>query len=169
MQFETTVRDKVFTIELDQHASEAHVNDDKMSYDLIFQESGRVLFRTGTKLYKIDNISIENQKVSFSVNGRFVEALVKNEQELLLEKLGFQTDLSALEGQLDAPMPGKILELLVNEGDAVEAGQPVIILEAMKMENELKAPVAGTVSSLHVSENDNVEKNQSLLEIEPRG
>ncbi|MEX0647161.1 MAG: acetyl-CoA carboxylase biotin carboxyl carrier protein subunit, partial [Balneolaceae bacterium] len=67
------------------------------------------------------------------------------------------------------PMPGKILELLVQEGDSVEAGQPVIILEAMKMENELKAPIQGKVATLQISQNDNVEKNQPLLEIEPRG
>lgn len=169
MQFETSVQDKVLTIDLDDKASEARINGNSLPYELIFQENGRILFRTGTKLYKIDNISVENQKVSFSVNGRFVETTVKNEQELLLEKLGFKTDLSSLEGQLNAPMPGKILELLVQEEASVEAGEPVIILEAMKMENELKAPVSGKVVSLQVAENDSVEKNQPLLEIEPRG
>lgn len=169
MQFETSVQDKVLTIDLDDKASEARINGNSLPYELIFQENRRILFRTGTKLYKIDNISVENQKVSFSVNGRFVETTVKNEQELLLEKLGFKTDLTSLEGQLNAPMPGKILELLVQEEASVEAGEPVIILEAMKMENELKAPVSGKVVSLQVAENDNVEKNQPLLEIEPRG
>jgi biotin carboxyl carrier protein len=66
-------------------------------------------------------------------------------------------------------MPGKILELLVSEGDEVEEHQPVLILEAMKMENELKSQVKGVVSKLHITEGDNVEKNQILLEIEASG
>lgn len=169
MQFETTVGDNVLTVDLNTEAFEAQVNGSRLPYKLIIQENGRVLLRTGTKLYKIDNISIENQRVSFSVNGCFVETTVKDEQELLLEKLGFKTDLSSQEGQLNAPMPGKILELLVQEEASVEEGEPVIILEAMKMENELKAPVSGKVVSLQVAENDSVEKNQPLLEIEPRG
>ncbi|MEX0904818.1 MAG: acetyl-CoA carboxylase biotin carboxyl carrier protein subunit [Balneolaceae bacterium] len=169
MQFETTIQDQVFNVEIDSEGSGVQVNGNSFSYELMFQENGRVLFRTGTKLYKIDNISVDNQKVSFSLNGRFTEAVVKNEQELLLEKLGFKTGLASQEGRLHAPMPGKILELLVQEGDSVEAGQPVIILEAMKMENELKAPIQGKVATLQISQNDNVEKNQPLLEIEPRG
>lgn len=51
---------------------------------------------------------------------------------------------------LTAPMPGTILKLLVNQGDAVTANQPVMILEAMKMENEIVAPKDGTVAEIFV-------------------
>jgi len=53
-------------------------------------------------------------------------------------------------GRLDvsAPMPGKIVRLLASEGDSVEAGQGLLVMEAMKMQNELKAPKAGRVVSL---------------------
>lgn len=167
--FESSIDDQIFEVSLNDDQSAATVNGRDLPYEIIRQKSGRILFRTGTKLYKIDNISIENRSVAFSINGQYVETSVKDEQELLLEKLGFDTIGVASAGQLDAPMPGKILDLLVAEGDEVEEGQPVIILEAMKMENELKAPATGKVVALDVSQNDNVEKNQSLLEIEPRG
>ena len=72
-------------------------------------------------------------------------------------------------GDLKAPMPGKILDILVKEGDEVALGDPVMILEAMKMENELKSPADGILEALHVEKGDNVEKNQLLLEISPRG
>ncbi len=169
MQFESTIHDKTFEVTLNEEASTASVNDRELSYELIVQPGGRVLFRTGTKLHIIDNITVEKQTVSFSIDGKFVTASVKDEQELLLEKLGFSTDELASAGLLEAPMPGKILELLVGEGDEVEAGEPVAILEAMKMENELKAPASGVVSTISVSLNDSVEKNQPILEIEPRG
>jgi biotin carboxyl carrier protein len=68
--------------------------------------------------------------------------------------------------QIVAPLPGVVLNILVNVGDKVSAGQTVIILEAMKMENEIAAPVSGTVSSLLVSKGQSVNTNETLLTIE---
>lgn len=169
MQFESEIDGEVFGVELNDTQTEAIVNDRQLPLEVIIQKSGRILLRTGTKIYKIDNIEIDGSHVSFSINGRYLEATVKDEQELLLEKLGFHAGAVTSTGSLNAPMPGKILELLINDGDTVEEGQPVLILEAMKMENELKAPANGVVSILHVQEGDNVEKNQILIEIEPSG
>lgn len=169
MQFESTIDDRSFDVEIDHEKHSATVDGKEMTYELIYQSNGRVLFRSGTKLYIIDNIEVDKQNISFSIDGMFVKTVVKDEQELLLERLGFSTDELASVGLLEAPMPGKILELLVAEGDEVEEGQPVAILEAMKMENELKAPASGIVASVSVSESENVEKNQTILEIEPRG
>ena len=61
-----------------------------------------------------------------------------------------------------APMPGKILGVKVNAGDAVEKGQVVMILEAMKMENEIVAPEAGTVASVDVQTGASVEAGAVL-------
>lgn len=169
MQFEVNYKDKTSRLELDIEQSTAELDGKTVSYSLVRQPGGRLLFRKGTKLWKIDNISVDHQKVSFSVNGQYVEAIVKDEQDLLLEELGFRTDVIADVGLLEAPMPGKILDMLIQEGDFVEEGQPVIILEAMKMENELKAPATGNVVVIHASTGDSVEKSQPLLEIEPRG
>ena len=55
-----------------------------------------------------------------------------------------------------APMPGKVVRILVAAGDAVEAGQGIIVVEAMKMQNEMKAPRAGRVAAIHAKENDSV-------------
>jgi pyruvate carboxylase subunit B len=73
---------------------------------------------------------------------------------------------AASEGAVTAIMPGKIIRLLVNEGDSVAEGDVVCILEAMKMENELKAPKAGTVKVLHVQRGQDVESGAVLAEIE---
>lgn len=69
-------------------------------------------------------------------------------------------------GTVAAIMPGKIIRVLVREGQSVEAGQPVCILEAMKMENELRAHCRGTVRAVYVKAGDDVEKGQALVEIE---
>ncbi len=69
-------------------------------------------------------------------------------------------------GAVTAIMPGKIIRILVKEGDTVAAGDVVCLLEAMKMENELKAPQAGVVKVLHVQPGQDVERGAVLAEIE---
>ena len=69
-------------------------------------------------------------------------------------------------GALSAPMPGKVIRLAAQPGDAVEAGQVLVVLEAMKMEHELTAPAAGTLSELHVAEGDQVEAGAPLVVVE---
>lgn len=169
MQFEAIIHDSVFEISLHLDETRATVNNNEVEFEIVEQTNSQILFRIGTKLYKIRNIQVNGGEIECTVNGRWISATIKNEQQLLLEKLGFKTTAEKSIGSLQAPMPGKILELLSAEGDEVELGDPVAILEAMKMENELKAPCAGTILSISVTNGSNVEKNQLLLEIEPRG
>ncbi|MCH7922529.1 MAG: biotin/lipoyl-binding protein [Nitrospinae bacterium] len=67
---------------------------------------------------------------------------------------------------VSSSMPGRVVTLLVSEGDEVEEGQGVIVIEAMKMENELKAPKAGQVTEVCVVADDATEAGQALLVIE---
>lgn len=169
MKFEATINDEVTELELVEEAGEVQFDDSNESYEFHRQPNGRYLLRMGTKLYKIDNVEYDKHKVIFTLNGSWHEVEVRNEQDLLLDRLGFKTAGEIGEGELNAPMPGKILEVLVSEGDEVELGQPVAILEAMKMENELKAPVQGTVTTIAVAKGDSLEKNALILEIEASG
>ena len=68
-----------------------------------------------------------------------------------------------------ALMPGKVLKLLVQPGEAVEEGQPLLILEAMKMQNEYTAPTATRVAAIHVEEGVNVEINAPMVSLEHLG
>ena len=68
--------------------------------------------------------------------------------------------------RLTAPMPGKLVRLLVAAGQEVAAGQGLLVMEAMKMENELKAPRAGRVRDIHVAERQAVETGALLLVLE---
>jgi pyruvate carboxylase subunit B len=169
MKFEATIDDKVTELELLEDSGEVQFGDKKQSYQFHRQENGRYLLRMGTKCYRIDNVEYDKHTVTFTLNGHWHEVDVRNEQDLLLDRLGFKRAGEVGEGELNAPMPGKILEILVTEGDEVELGEPVAILEAMKMENELKAPVSGTVASISVAQGDSLEKNAVILEIEASG
>jgi biotin carboxyl carrier protein len=66
-----------------------------------------------------------------------------------------------------APMPGKVVRILVAVGDEVDAGRGIIVVEAMKMQNEMKAPRAGRVAAIQVKENDSVVAGAVLAIIEP--
>ncbi|TCS38199.1 sodium-extruding oxaloacetate decarboxylase subunit alpha [Reinekea marinisedimentorum] len=68
-------------------------------------------------------------------------------------------------GHVTATMPGNVVELLVKEGDSVEAGQAVMVAEAMKMETEIHANVAGTVKAIYVGKGDRVTPGEVLIEI----
>ncbi len=65
-----------------------------------------------------------------------------------------------------APLPGTIIEILVQPGDEIQAGQAVVVLEAMKMENELQAEFAGTVASVNVQEGDVVRAGTEIITID---
>ena len=70
-------------------------------------------------------------------------------------------------GEVHAPMPGLIVDVLVAKGAEVEAGQPVVIVEAMKMQNELVAPLKGRVARISVEPGATVETGQLLIAIQP--
>ncbi len=72
-------------------------------------------------------------------------------------------------GEVTAPMPGLILDIMVAVGDHVVAGTPVIKMEAMKMENEIPSPVNGTVKTIAVKVGDNVSTDETLIAIEEDG
>lgn len=69
------------------------------------------------------------------------------------------------DGVVRSPMPGRIISVSVSVGDTVTRGQPVLVLESMKMENTIASPVDGTVSAVHVAAGDSVQHGQTLAEI----
>ncbi len=69
------------------------------------------------------------------------------------------------DGRVKAPIPGLVTRLLVKQGETVEPGQPLLILEAMKMENEIRAPRGGIVQQLHVQAGESVARDALLVEI----
>jgi pyruvate carboxylase subunit B len=70
-------------------------------------------------------------------------------------------------GHVTAAMPGTIVEVLVSAGQKVNAGDPMLVIEAMKMENEVQAPVSGTVVGIFAAKGEAVTPDMALLEIEP--
>lgn len=96
------------------------------------------------------------------VRGSVIELTVQDERR---KRLSLQDGNASQDGpqMIKSPMPGKVVKILVQEGQEVEENTPVIVIEAMKMENELRAVKSGTVSKIMVSEAEAVEGNAKLL------
>ena len=81
----------------------------------------------------------------------------------IVDPLAPPPDADTGAGRLSAPMPGRVVQLLVAPGDAVRRGQPLAVLEAMKMEHTIAAPRDGTVAAVHCAAGDLVEEGTELI------
>lgn len=164
MKYITTVDDQQFEIEVvDEH----HI-------------------RIGDRLLQVDFESVSGQPVfSLILDGRSYESFVYQGEEdwdVLLRGRQYQVKvederekrLKAAAGggvaeggefHLKAPMPGLVVAILVEEGQPVQKGQVMLILESMKMQNELKSPRDGKVSRIKVKPGESVEQKQALLSV----
>ena len=95
------------------------------------------------------------------------EVRVRDLRELARAAASGRQEARGGDGLVRASMPGIVTQLLVAGGEAVEIGQPLLILEAMKMENEIAAGTAGLVSAVHVAVGQSVTKGDKLIEVEP--
>ena len=100
------------------------------------------------------------------INGVKRVCRVMDERAKLLETMGMSISGSAGTGDVHAPMPGKVLQVLVKPGDNVEEGSPLLVLEAMKMENVIKSSMSGTVQAVPAGEGQAVEKGALLVGFE---
>ena len=98
------------------------------------------------------------------MNGKSATIRIKDRFDLLLDEMGMNLTETGILEDIKAPMPGLILDIMVNEGDFLKKGEPVLVLEAMKMENTIKSSGEGLVKSVKVAVGDSVEKNQVLVQ-----
>ena len=98
--------------------------------------------------------------------GQQYPVTVEDEREKRLRAAAGSSVSEAGEYHLKSPMPGMVVTIPVEEGQEIEQGQVVLILESMKMQNELKSPRAGTVGRIRVKPGESVEQRQTLLSVQ---
>ena len=101
--------------------------------------------------------------VTIAAGGFTFEVRLQNRLDQVLEKFGLGGSATAKAADLKAPMPGLVHRVLVQPGQAVDKGTPLLVLVAMKMENMIKAQAPGTVAKVLVKEGDKVEKGTVLI------
>jgi len=147
------------TINLDSNENNVHVEE---------LEHGVYEVSSGGKSEIIEVLSIDFETKSMKIRHKHHvhDILFKNDLDLVLDKMGIKREVENLSTDIKAPMPGKVIEIAVKEGDKIERGAAIIILEAMKMENVLKAEVDCSIKKVLVNSSESVEKNQVLVEFD---
>jgi len=105
-----------------------------------------------------------NKAVILKINGSVHKVEIKDRYDLLLEKMGISSASAGKISSIKAPMPGLIVQIMVKAGDNIKPGDPLLVLEAMKMENMIKASTEATVAQVKVKQGNSVEKGQVLIE-----
>lgn len=103
---------------------------------------------------------------TFKINGVKYSLHIADHYERLIQQLGLSIGTSQKQNVVKAPMPGLVLNVMVEAGQMVSKGDPLLILEAMKMENVLKAASDGQIKRVAVKKGEAVEKGLLLLEME---
>ncbi len=114
----------------------------------------------------IQSIDYQNKTATVRVHNQTYQVNISDKYDQLVKKMGLSIASNAIARDVKAPMPGLVLDILVEAGQAIEKGDSLLILEAMKMENVLKAAGSGTIKSIEVAKGAAVDKNQILIELE---
>jgi len=115
---------------------------------------------------KVHGSDATGKKLRIEVEGEMFDVEIKGKLDQMLEKMGFGIGKGKRVSDVKAPMPGLVLQVLVTEGQEVKDGEPVLILEAMKMENSIMLQGAAKIKKIHVKNGQSVEKGQALVELE---
>lgn len=143
----------------------AFANGDTANLDFIPVDENHFHIIKDNKKYLAELVKADYYAKTFTlnVNGNYYDILLKDTFDNLAESMGLSVESSAKMNEVNAPMPGLILDIMVKEGDQVEKGTPLLILEAMKMENVIKATGVGAVKKIEVTQNTAVAKGDVLI------
>jgi biotin carboxyl carrier protein len=144
-----------------EHGSVTRYEFSRSEYQYM-DETISFLFKNSSYL-----LDVTNDGLNYTVytRGAFRTIKLYNEEKILHESLKTGGALGRSSG-LTSQMPGKIRKVFVKAGDTVKAGDPLLIMEAMKMENEIRADHEGKVATVHVTEGVNIEANAPLISFE---
>lgn len=165
MIYEVTIGEKTRLVELVRSGPDWLCKIDGRSFplDVAAIQPNMLSLLVDSKSYEVKQESASGE-VSIVVGHRQFSATVRDPRSLRSRR---RRDAGGSgPKKVSAPMPGKVVRVLVQIGEPVDAGQGVVIIEAMKMQNELKSPKKGVVKKLHAPEGVLVEAGQVLAEIE---
>ena len=107
-----------------------------------------------------------NRCYIIDLNGNLYYVKIGSPLDKLIEKMGFESSTSKITNVISTPMPGIIIDMKVGKGDEVEEGDPLFILEAMKMENAIISPKKARIKNVWANKGDSVEKGKRIIELE---
>ena len=165
MNYEVRINEKVFRLELDHSEGKWHckLNGIPLSIDAVLTRPNVLSILLDGNSYEVKREFTSNDLHLWVGSSRyFVE--VSDLRSFRNRKSGTAANQGLQ--KLSAAMPGKVVRILLQEGAQVEAGQGILVVEAMKMQNEIKSPKAGTIQRIMVTTGDPVNAGDTVAIVE---
>ena len=139
-----------------------------ISYDMARMGENSIHVLREHQSYKTAILKADFHAKSYrvAVNGKPYDVRIADLLDGLISDMGFELGSARNISQIEAPMPGLILDIQVKQGDSVSEGDPLLVLEAMKMENVILSPREGVIKKVAVSKGMAVDKKHLLVEFE---
>ncbi|WP_337865611.1 acetyl-CoA carboxylase biotin carboxyl carrier protein subunit [Ignavibacterium sp.] len=164
-EYVSRVGNSKYTIKFSESNS-VFVNGSKFEYSLKKISTTNYVISINKKSLLCSVIENKNSSFEININGNSFRvkshSLIADKAEELIKDIEKTASVGII---VKAPMPGLILKIKKQNGDNVERGETVMILEAMKMENEIRAPISGKIFFNSIKEGSGIEKNTKLFEI----
>lgn len=169
MPVEIKVEDRVAWVNLlnqDGNLLEVEVDGKIYNVDLLHTLDGTFSILESGHSYNIELVphNVPKKYTAHTLYKSFEIEVIDAEARYLINRGG--NGFGSNEKNISSPMPGKVVKILVSEGDPIKKGETAVIISAMKMESEYKAPKDGLVKKINIKEGETVEGNQILIELE---
>ncbi|MEW6701948.1 MAG: acetyl-CoA carboxylase biotin carboxyl carrier protein subunit [Bacteroidota bacterium] len=142
------------------------IDNKKAAVEISPISNNAYIMRYGRKVFEIASNKLDKNKFGFLINGYYFNTTVRTLLQETAEELQKNKSKAKHHSDVKAPMPGLILKMKKKAGDNVMLGEPILLLEAMKMENELRSPSSGIIKEVFFREGQSVEKDSIILTIE---
>lgn len=166
--YEINSTNRKFNVVVSDNPGEGTINDSNYNVDVKKIDENKYHIIKDSKSFNLEIVRVDYSKKEFhlKVNNTAYEFQAKDQFDLLLKELGMESVGNTKVNEIKAPMPGLVLDVLVQPGQEITKGDGLVVLEAMKMENILKSPTDAVVKSIEIEKSQTVEKNQLLIKFE---
>jgi biotin carboxyl carrier protein len=154
--------DRVVEVTQRENGYRVVIDGRELQVDAVHLAGSAVSLIAGTRSARVDIDAGRDGKLQVLVGDEIHPLELLDERRMRMRKAGGKFSAEGPQ-RIDAPMPGKVVRVMVKVGDEVTEGQGLVVVEAMKMENELKSPKAGKVTELTAVEGANVESGAKLV------
>jgi biotin carboxyl carrier protein len=161
----STINDTAYAIEFERDLNTGNINGESFAWDIRYVSEGIYHVIRDNKAYilLVESYDSENHILNIRINEKALIIETQDRIQQLLKAMGMDAASGKKINELKAPMPGLVLRITASEGDSINKGDTLLVLEAMKMENSIKSPGDGIVSKIMVKPGQAVEKNQLLV------
>lgn len=165
MIYEVTLAERTYRVELTPVGErwKCLLDGRELPLDVVYGQNGVLSLLVGGKSFEVKQEIVGAETNVIVGHERFI-ASVRDPRSFRSRSRAGANEQGVM--KIKAPMPGKVVRVLAGVGTPVEAGQSVLVIEAMKMQNELKAPKSGVVKKINVAEGATVDAGQALAEVE---